>query len=358
MESEFAIYRSIIRNNGSHGLYANFSDNGDIAKSRIAFSNIYDNNSAGIYLQSANSPVDILNNLIYKNSSGIGFGYIYDYDPNVVIQNDTIVNNGSYGINLYDSTPEFSPTINSCIIWGNSYELYSYFTDPISSSHCCIQRDSPGQYPGEGNIYTDPCFANINSNNFHLKPDSCCIDAGDPNLIFFPPYPYPYGHDIDGEPRVMNERIDIGTDELFWPKADLNYDGIVNFVDYALLAEDWQEVNSTRSMDIDDNDVEIDDIFIFSIRWLWLAPWSQLYEMYASQPESGSMDIESASLIEEMSETSSFEAPIEAEQPTVIEPLTIEQMVEWLDSVWQRGELTISEEEYLDFRNKILESGE
>jgi hypothetical protein len=47
------------------------------------------------------------------------------------------------------------------------------------------------------------------SNDFHLLPDSPCIDAGDPDYV-----PGPNETDIDGELRVMLGRIDMGADEF------------------------------------------------------------------------------------------------------------------------------------------------
>jgi hypothetical protein len=41
-----------------------------------------------------------------------------------------------------------------------------------------------------------------------------------------------------------------------------------------------------------------------------------------------------------------------------VKPTTIEEIVDWLDAIWQSGELTISEDEYLRFRTDIQESSE
>jgi hypothetical protein len=70
---------------------------------------------------------------------------------------------------------------------------------------------------GTGNIEVDPCFVNpgywdTNSiwfeGDYHLLADSPCIDAGDPN--------YAAEHnetDLDGKPRVIGCRIDMGAYE-------------------------------------------------------------------------------------------------------------------------------------------------
>jgi hypothetical protein len=49
----------------------------------------------------------------------------------------------------------------------------------------------------------------VDGNDFHLLQESPCINAGDPNFV-----PEPNETDIDGEPRVMLGRVDMGADEF------------------------------------------------------------------------------------------------------------------------------------------------
>jgi parallel beta-helix repeat protein/predicted outer membrane repeat protein len=81
-------------------------------------------------------------------------------------------------------------------------------------------------WEGEGNIDTDPCFVepgfwDVNSTpqdanddfwvegDYHLLAASLCIDAGDPDYIAGS-----NETDIDGDPRIINDRVDIGVDEF------------------------------------------------------------------------------------------------------------------------------------------------
>ncbi|GAG54290.1 unnamed protein product, partial [marine sediment metagenome] len=67
----------------------------------------------------------------------------------------------------------------------------------------------------------DPQFVDPANDDYHLLLNSPCIDAGDPTGD------YTGQTDIDGEPRVINGRVDIGADEysgasiptLKWPLA-------------------------------------------------------------------------------------------------------------------------------------------
>lgn len=74
-------------------------------------------------------------------------------------------------------------------------------------TYSCIQ----GGYYGEGNIDSDPCFVDDANDNYHLSPNSPCIDKGDPDLITGP-----NETDIDGDYRVID--------------GDANYTKVVDMV--------------------------------------------------------------------------------------------------------------------------------
>jgi parallel beta-helix repeat protein len=281
--SIFEIDNCVIQNNNSGGISVDFVSNGTLYGSRISNCLIQNNttgygiyltgvplsssititgcntfgNGLGIYTQNG-SCASICDNLIYKNSS-VG---IYLRNPGLTtIRNNTIVGHTSYGIRWMDAGT--APVINNCIVWGNNDDLYS-----CSATYSCIDDNDAGT----GNIHTDPCFVDANSNNFHLRPESLCIDAGDPNFRDF------NGTDIDGECRIMFGktalRVDIGEDELYWLKADFDRNEIVNFIDYAIWAPAWQAVDQNKSLDMD-SIVDINDLVLFCDYWLWEGPWSE-----------------------------------------------------------------------------------
>jgi hypothetical protein len=95
-----------------------------------------------------------------------------------------------------------SMTVTNCILWSDvPQEIYG--------GTIVTYSDVQGGWPGVGNIDSEPCFVNPDSNDYHLSPDSPCINAGDPNYV-----PGPNETDIDGEDRVMFGRIDMGADEF------------------------------------------------------------------------------------------------------------------------------------------------
>jgi len=122
-----------------------------------------------------------------------------------------------------------NPTLTSCILWGNAatqgdnicLALYHWagqtFTAGITVSYSDVEGGDAGVHVetgctlnwGEGNIDTDPLFVDPVVGDYHLSVGSPCIDAGDPAYIPF------FGEtDIDGEPRVMGGRVDMGIDEF------------------------------------------------------------------------------------------------------------------------------------------------
>ncbi len=149
-------------------------------------------------------------NSVQTNGRG---GVMYSWDSNPTLTNCTLSNNlaGEYGVVYnYDS----NPTVNNCILWANTgSQIYNYGTSSPTVTYCNVQDG----YDGAGNINVDPCFVNADSDDFHLRPDSLCIDVGDPNYVAGP-----NETDLDGNPRVIGGRIDMGAYEFVALYVDAN----------------------------------------------------------------------------------------------------------------------------------------
>jgi len=164
---------------------------GDIS---ISHCNIMENIGHGIYRWGKRDST-IRNCIITSNSSN----GIYSASSYPAIYNCTIIGNLSNGIYSQDNA---RPTIKNCIIWDNA-------GSPVVGKYITVTySDIENSWPGEGNINSDPMFVNPDSNDFHLLPDSPCVNMGDPNYV-----PGSNETDIDGDPRIFNGRIDIGADE-------------------------------------------------------------------------------------------------------------------------------------------------
>jgi len=156
-----------------------------------------------------NSPT-LTNCTFSGNSARCGGGMYNGYHSSPTITNCTFNGNWANGRGggMYDWSS--APTVTNCILWDN-------FNSEIDGSAVVRYSDVQGGWPGEGNIDADPCFVQPGywdadgvwvEGDYHLLPDSPCIDAGDPNYV-----PEPNETDLDGRPRVMAGRIDMGAYE-------------------------------------------------------------------------------------------------------------------------------------------------
>ncbi len=107
--------------------------------------------------------------VFYDNSSGPNEGgAMYFWDDHSEVINCTVAQNTSPSVlSINGSTTSF---IN-CIFWYNN----------LGGVYQATFSDIQGMWPGVGNLNTDPLFVEPTENNFHLLPNSPCIDAGDPD---------------------------------------------------------------------------------------------------------------------------------------------------------------------------------
>jgi len=179
-------------------------------------------NSADEYgggLEGCDGP--ITNCIISNNSagdSGGGLGWCHGSIKNSTITGNTAADKGG---GLY----RFNSDISNCIIWGNSPDSLYNCSEP---SYSCF----PEAASGLGNINTDPCFADPNG-DYHLRSEA---GRWDPNL---------------------------------YRSSDFTQDGIVNFKDFANLANFWHFEAPNLPVDLNrDGAVNLEDLSILSRKFL------------------------------------------------------------------------------------------
>jgi hypothetical protein len=155
--------------------------------------------------------------------------------------------------------------LSNCILWDGGDEIRNADDSRVSISYSDVQ----GGRPGKGNIDVDPLFADPNNGDYHLKSQagrwgstseswvkddvtSPCIDAGD------------MGSPIGDEPFPNGGRINMGAygsrsqaSKSYFGEpvcetivaGDINGDCKVDFVDFALMANNWLEDNSPEVPD-------------------------------------------------------------------------------------------------------------
>jgi parallel beta-helix repeat protein len=140
-------------------------------------------NSGGGIFCGRDSP-RIINNIIWKNKARSGGGISAERSSCIII-NDTITRNEAiYGGGIFFDGG--SMRIINTILWENKDDLYSKRFSPASRpDHSDI---GDGDFRGmNGNISSDPLFADPEYGNFRLRLDSPCIDAGNSALIYDDP---------------------------------------------------------------------------------------------------------------------------------------------------------------------------
>ena len=226
----------LIRNSYVHGNWANgghgggvYCDNGGVVENCL----IYDNsaqaggNGGGVYCRNGGTLLNctIAANWAEEYDFWYGQGGGVYCTNNTTIANTIIVSNRAYaGDNHYNTGTGIT---------------YSF----------CV---SVPELAGDGNSTNDPHFVNFSGQDFHLKADSPCVDAGT-NYDWMAT-----AKDIDGQIRIFNERVDIGADEAVVEAFSVGNSGIVTTLwntvvgatcslQYAsaLVAPDWTNVSET-----------------------------------------------------------------------------------------------------------------
>ena len=266
----------------------------------------------GIVLRDKCTPI-VTNNVISNCPNG---GIAVENACTAILVNNTIVN-CTKGIHCFDLGRADFPyyltpgggtaTVINCIIWDCSpsirLEDSSNQQAKDRGSHVTVSFSDikggrasvtvSGTYStvvwGQGNINSDPFFANATQKDFHLKsqagrwdpnsqnwvPDavtSPCIDTGDPNDPNYSDWTaelWPNGRRINmgaygGTPEASMSLSGIGN------VADLDNNNIVNLMDFSKFADVWGYEQVLLPEDFDRKGmVDCNDLSIFVDNWLW-----------------------------------------------------------------------------------------
>jgi hypothetical protein len=130
-----------------------------------------------------------------------------------ILNNCTISANSAFqgGGVYFDPQPGFIPAAYNCIIYYNygvvGPDTFSSYMGPDASSllmtNCCSSTVSSSA----GNITNAPLFVNLSGGDFHLLPNSPCINTGNNNYVSTT-------NDLDGNPRIRGGTVDMGAYEF------------------------------------------------------------------------------------------------------------------------------------------------
>jgi hypothetical protein len=172
---------------------------GGVYQGTLAYCIVHNNssglNGGGVY----NS--QILNCLLTGNSAAYGGGACQGSINNATIVSNIATSAGGGTYSLSGAT--------SCVIYDNTAPTGPNFSGAGSYNYyyCCT---IPLPAVGNSNITNDPVFVNFAAGNFRLQTNSPCIDAGSGS---------PGSIDLDGRPRIVGGRIDVGAYEFQGPSV-------------------------------------------------------------------------------------------------------------------------------------------
>jgi hypothetical protein len=205
---------------------------------------------------------------------GVATGGGMDFwgDTSLTLTNCTVTGN-SAAKNAGGMICDFgcSGTVTNSIVWGNTAPISPDISLIFGSTLDITYSDVAGGKAevnlegasilnwGAGNIDADPCFADPNNDDYHLKSQagrwdpnsqtwvqddvtSPCIDASDPmNPIGLEPFPSggfanigAYGCTVEGSKTYFGEPV---CETIF--AGDINGDGQVNRIDLEIMALHW-----------------------------------------------------------------------------------------------------------------------
>jgi len=137
----------------------------------------------------ASGPCALLNNTVSDNTEGAGILLEAGVGASASVYNNIVSGNAGVGI---DATPLAGGLdINHNNAWNNAGGAYANVANP-----------------GDHALAEDPAF--VGGGDYHIGTTSVCIGAGD--------NAYATGdrRDIDGEPRIQRDTVDLGADETPW----------------------------------------------------------------------------------------------------------------------------------------------
>jgi hypothetical protein len=260
----------------------------------------------GIYCHNYSNAV-VANCFISGNTAAHRGGGLAAYWSAPVFVNCTVVGNRSLEGGGISSFRESNPSVINCIVrdnrapdgpqlalintlrvWGVSIptEMTVAFSDIQGGQSAACVDSTCILHWGQGNIDADPNFAypgywdDANTptdpnddffivGGFHITPASPCVDAADNNSV-----PPASNTDLDGEERIFAGIVDMGADEVITNPFDLNNDGIVDYLELAVLTNQWLQSGSQLQADFHkDSFIDFLDYAELANQWLWKGRW-------------------------------------------------------------------------------------
>ena len=194
---------TISKNKASNGGgICNTSNDCTLAITNCMVSGNYSDSYGGGIYNTGKSTLAITNSTISGNEASIDNGGIYNINGTLLLNNTIVAQNSANGGK--DIFCDVGTITGSNNLIGNG--------DGITS----LVHDENGNIVGTVEKPIDPLFVDAENGDYHLTADSPAINRGN-NEFAVDADGNPLLSDLDGNDRIVNERIDIGAYEFFVP---------------------------------------------------------------------------------------------------------------------------------------------
>jgi len=247
---------------GDHGGGISCHNGGDpVITDCLISDNEADGDGGGLHACYSNRSPRLTNCVIAGNvADGYGGGIACDDSGEPIVVNCTLVansavNGNALGCDSYEHSYPTTVQVTNCVLWDGGSEIWNNDGSTITITYSDVQ----GGFSGTGNIDADPLFVNPAGGDYHLQPESPCVDAGDP-ASDYSNEPMPnggrvnmgaYGNTAEATPTTLvpgdvDGDGDVDIDDLVMvhaglggddPALDLDGDGVVTFADLRIVYE-------------------------------------------------------------------------------------------------------------------------
>lgn len=124
-----------------------------------------------------NGAVTLRRSLIVDSTVGISAKWSYGAPALVIVDHCTLTRNQTNVLANWKYNapgPFVDYRITNSILWGKDSVHSDFSPTNFSIGFCALSEP----WPGDGNINADPLFVNAETHDFHLQPDSPCVDSG------------------------------------------------------------------------------------------------------------------------------------------------------------------------------------
>jgi hypothetical protein len=219
------------------------------------------NNGGGFYEKNCYN-LRLTNNIFIGNHGYNSGGAVCNYhevtDDRSQIINNTFFNNSSVIGGAFSYFSDFagsSPVIFNCIFWANfatmgGKDIANNANDTLFIYYSEIDDDLIlGQWFGAHNLLADP---ELEEDNIHLAANSPCINMGTDALVINGTTCFCPDYDIDGEPRPLNGKVDIGADESLYTRISEKTSNDKALKVYPNPVKDILKISLQEALEIDE----------------------------------------------------------------------------------------------------------